>query len=241
MRLRAALVSLTLICGSLAGCENETPAPAASATTTVTASAPSAAPAASLPPIEKPKPLDLATLQKALGCGGKAGSGPCPVLENFAKCKEGWSPITQSGDGRWLGEGSIVKKGQFIEDFVVVRSRRVGTAEVAPGALGVKVAIDRIPDDEPDARSAAGKAVRALERGDVAKKGNRAIAYVEERTDWSEAYAQNADGNQVFVAAGAGAFMCADPASQALHVVRLSGTREHPADGIYATLYPVKW
>lgn len=239
MRLRVALVSLTLLWFPLAGCENEAPKPAASASTTATTSAPAAAP--SLAPIEKPKPLDLAALQKALGCSGKAGSGPCPVLEHFAKCKEGWSPITQSGDGRWIGEGSIVKKGQFIEDFIVVRGRRVGTAEVAPGALGVKVAIDRIPDDEPEARGAAGPAVRALVRGDVVKKGNRALLYIEERSEWSEAYAQNADGNQVFVATGAGAFMCGDVTSQALHIVRLSGTREHPADGIYATLYPVKW
>jgi hypothetical protein len=188
--------------------------------------------------MEKPEPLDLAALKKSLKCSGKTASGPCPVLAKFEKCRDGWSPITQSGDGRWIGHGSVVKKGQFIEDYFMMQSKRVGLADVAPGALGVKVALVEVPDD---LESAAGKAFRALDRGDTVKKGNHAVDHVNERKDWPEAYAQQADRHQVYVAAGSGTFLCGDPETQAVHVVRLAGSQEHQGDGIYATLYPTKW
>ncbi len=242
MRSSSAILTVVFLGGALAACDDNAPqgsSPSASVAASTTASAPT--PKASLAPMDKPKPLELAALMKALSCSGKAGSGPCPVLEKFRECRDGWSPITQSGDGRWLGQGAVVKKGQFVDDFFVMRSRRVGTAEVAPGALGVKIAFEPIPEDESEARSAAAIAFRALDRGDVVKRGNRAMDYVTERDKWSEGYAQQADGHQIYLAAGAGGYLCGDPATQAVHVVRLSETREHPADGIYATLYPVKW
>ena len=220
------------------GCDSSGPAPTTpSASAATSASAP--VPKKSAKPVAKPPPLDLEGIKKALKCRG--ADGPCRVLEKFAKCREGWSPITQSGDGRWMGRGWKTKKGGFIEDFVMLRTRRVGLAEVAPGALGVKIGVDVFPEAAPEARSAAGPAIRALERSDVPKKGNRAVTFVSEHDSWSESYAQQADNHQIFVAAGAGAYLCGDPQSQALHVVRLSNKRDHLGDGIYATLYPIKW
>jgi hypothetical protein len=222
------------------GCD-EPVEPAAPSATVPTASASTATPAVSAPPpVSKPPPLDLAALKKALRCGGAAGDGPCPVLDSFEKCREKWSPISQSGDGRWFGEGALVNQGAFVNDYFMLRTRRVPLDEVAAGALGVKVALDKLPDN-PEVRSAAGPAWRALARSDIPKKGNRAIQFIDEYDKWSESFAQQADDHQIFVADGAGAYLCADPKTQGLHVVRLSNTREHPADGIYATLYPISW
>jgi hypothetical protein len=235
------LVVLTLTCSVFVGCDDKSTAegnPNASGATATSAS--SAKPKASVAPVSKPQPLDLANINKSLKCAAKTASGPCPVLAKFEKCKEGWSPITVSGDGRWIGHGAIAKGGRFVEDYMIMRARRVGLADVAPGALGVKIAITEPPTDA-GMRSSVGQAFRALNRGDTVKLGNHAIEYLHTLNDWPEAYAQQADDHQIFVATGAGAYLCADPATQALYVVRLSGSSEHPADGFYATLYPTKW
>lgn len=240
--LPAATTSTVLVfsCVLLAGCDDKTSTTAATATASATAEAPTAKPTASLAPVEKPKPLDLATIKKSLRCSGKTASGPCPVLEKFEACRADWSPITQSGDGRWIGHGAIAKKGQFIEEYMIMRARRVGLADVAPGALGVKIAITEVPN-EAAIQNSIGIAFRALDRGDTVKPGNHAVDFVRDKEDWPEAYAQQADGHQVFVATGAGAYLCADPSTQALHVVKLAASSEHPGDGFYATLYPTQW
>jgi hypothetical protein len=233
--------SLIAFGGVLVGCDDASTATGStSASATTTSSAPSAKPKASVAPVTKPDPLDLATIKKSLKCSDKTASGPCPVLAKFEKCKEGWSPITVSGDGRWIGHGAVAKKGQFVEEYMILRARRVGLADVAPGALGVKIGITEPPTDA-GMRASIGQAFRALNRGDTVKLGNHAIEYVHTLNDWPEAYAQQADDHQIFVATGAGAYLCGDPATQALYVVRLSSSSEHPGDGFYATLYPTKW
>jgi hypothetical protein len=229
-------------CLALSACGDKPAGSGASSASASAAPAPSASATASareaVPP---PNALDVAGLKKSLRCGGKAAEGPCPILEKFESCKEGWSPITQSGDGRWMGKGHVVKEGKFIDEITLMRSRRVGLADVAPGQLGTKIAIDSLPDDRSADRSASEMAIRALERGDVPKPDNRGVAYVVERSEWSEAFAQQADGHQVYVATGAGAYLCADSATQRLYLVRLAGKQDHPADGLYATLFAVKW
>lgn len=233
--------ALVLIAALVPACDDPTPTPgssSASATATSTASA-KAKPSAA--PLAKPSPLNLEALKKSLKCGGKASSGPCPVLEKFESCRENWSPITQSGDGRWIGNGAVVKKGQFVEEMYMMRSRRVGLAAVAPGALGVKIALTEIPNDDANLRTSAGKTWRKLNRGDTPKVGMHAVEFINDHENWPEAYAQQADAHQIYVAAGAGTYLCGDPSSQALYAVKLAGSQEHPGDGIYVTLYPTKW
>lgn len=225
----------------LIACNDPTPAPSAASAKASASSTATAKPKATLAPVTKPNPLDLAALKKAFNCSGKASSGPCPVLEKFEKCREKWSPITQSGDGRWIGNGSVAKKGKYVEEMYMMRSRRVGLNEVAPGALGVKIALTELPADDANLRTSAGKTWRKLNRGDSPKKGMHAVEFINDHQDWPEAYAQQADAHQIYIAAGAGAYLCGDPTSQALHAVKLSGSQEHPGDGIYVTLYPTKW
>ena len=209
----------------------EATAPSASATASA---APK--PAASTAPLPKAEKLDVDGLKKALKCGKAAG--PCEVLAQFKDCVE-WSPVVKSGDGRWLGEGFVVKSGAFIDEYTVVRSKSVPSSET-PGALPVKIAIDNIPDDRPGEKLNAGKAVRAFERGDVALPSNTAIRYVKERKDWSDAPAVQADNNQIYVATGSGAHLCMLK-NQRLVLIKLAADRGHPADGVYAILFGVSW
>jgi hypothetical protein len=228
-------VRLLVLFALLLGCDNKTSGGAPTATASATASAKPTATAEAPPP---PEALDVETLKKALKCGGK-GAGPCEVLAEIHDC-EAFDPVTSGGDGRWLGEAYITKKGAFTEDFVVVRSRRVPSTDVGPGQLLAKMAVDRIADTYPEERDHAPKAIRAFERGDVPPPTNQAIRYTKERSDWAESYTMKAAGNQVYAALHGGAYFC-KISKQRLAMVELAQDRDHPADGTYAILWPVSW
>lgn len=234
MHRTSALAAMLLV---LVACEDPpkpTPAPSAE-TARASAAKPTASAEKTVPP---PEPLDVEALKKSLKCG-KGGHGPCEVLQDFEDCLP-FDPVTQSGDGRWLGQGYVVKKSAFVEELTLLRSRRVPTAEVGPGQLGAKIALGNIPDDRVAERRHAEVAVRAFRRGDVTKRTNAAVDYIKERQDWQEAFSMKAKDNQIYIAAMAGGFLCSKD-KQRLLLVQKSGDREHGADGVYAELWPISW
>jgi hypothetical protein len=220
---------------ALAACDDKPKPDAAAPTASATAAAPSAS---ATEPLPTPEALDVDALKKALKCGA-AGHGPCSVLAELADCKQ-WDPVTQSGDGRWVGEGYVVDTGAFTEELTLLRTRRVPLDEVGPGQLPAKISIDKIPDDLSGERENAQKAIGAYKRGDVPTKFNTGVEYIKKREDWPEAFSMKAKGNQVFVAVDGGAHLCALP-DQRLLMVRRAASPKHPADGVYAMLWPVSW
>jgi hypothetical protein len=214
-------------------CKDE-PAPTApTATTTAAATTPTATAAPQMP-----EALEVEALTTALNCT-KAAHGPCSVLLEFSDCVA-WSPVTSSGDGRWMGHGSVVKNGAFTDEVTLLRTRRVPTAEVGPGQLGAKIAIQALPDDRSLELEEAKRAITAYSRGDVPKPSNAGVGYLKELETWSEGFSTQAKNNQVYSANQGGAWLCAKQ-DQRLLLVRLASSREHKADGVYATLYPVTW
>ena len=235
--MRTLLPALLLISLGASACDDSAKtSPTAAASTSATAAASSAR---KVPPPPPPDGLDVATLQKTLKCGN-GGHGPCIVLKAFKDCKD-WLPMTESGDGRWLGKAYIVKKGTFVEDLVLLRSKRVNVSDVGPGQLNVKIAIADIPQSYPAEIQHAHKALRAFKRGDVTKASNQAVRYIKDRQDWPDAFVSKAKENQIFVADRGGAYLCQMKGDQRLLVVRKSNSRENPADGLYAEMYPVTW
>jgi hypothetical protein len=238
--MRARRSTLPLFCAllslSLFACEDSTKKTAPSATATSEAKAPTKKSAAPAPP--PPKPLDVAGLQKALKCGA-VGHGPCEVLEQFEGCID-WSPVTQSGDGRWLGKSTVVKKGSFVDEVALLRTKRVPLSEVGPGQLPAKIGLTDIPDDRVTEKRQAEKAIRAYDRGDVPRPSNQVIDYIKKRNDWPEAFAMKAEDHQVYVAVDAGMYLCQKD-NQRLLAIKLSNNREHRGDGVYAMLHPVSW
>jgi hypothetical protein len=226
----------------LAGCDRGAtgaPAPSATAADTPSASATGTAPPpASTPAAPPPAALDVEALKKALKCAATS-PGPCEVLASFADCTA-WEPASQSGDARWLGEAFVARKGAFTTDFAMLRAKRVPASAVAPGQLGARVGFALVPEAEKAAREHAEKAVRAYKRGDVTLPTNAAVRYVKERGEWPELFASRAAASQVHLADDGGAHVCA-LRDQRLLVVRLAAAREHPADGLYAVLWPVSW
>ncbi len=220
-----------------AACKDTSKNSAVASAAVTTTSSVSAKP--KLPPPPPPDPLDVAALRKSLKCGG-GGHGPCNVLALFKNCKK-WSPITDSGDGRWVGMASIVKNGAFTEELMLLRSKRVNVGDVGPGQLNVKIALATISDSYPAAQRHARKALRAYQRGDVPKPTNQGVVYIKNRKDWADAYAMQAKANQIYVADAGGAHLCQMATDQRLLMVRKAATRKHPADGVYAVFYPVSW
>jgi hypothetical protein len=235
MRAMRSLVLVTLAL-TLPGCPDTSTSGAAASASASATSAPSPKPSAEALP--KPEKLDVDALKAALKCTGKS-SGPCEILEEWKDCAP-MNPVTQSGDGRWMGKGYVVKNAAFIDEFTLVRSKAVPASQVAAGTLPAKIAIDSIPDDRGGEKTNAEKAIHAYERGDVPLPTNTAVRYVKERTEWSEAPVQNADGNQLYVATGSGAYLC-QAKKQRLLLIRRSTTRNHAGDGVYAVLWPVSW
>jgi hypothetical protein len=211
--------------------------------------APSGAPASSsaasrptataLPDLPTPEPLDVASLQKALKCSPKSEGGPCRVLNDFKACQAA-RIVTPSGDGRWLGSGYVVRAGAFTDEFTLLRSRGVPSADVSKTQIAAKIGLGRIPDEQEVARRHAEKAVSALARGDVPKVNNAAVAYIKELKEWSEAYAVAAQDNQIYVAASDGFYLCAVNAQRLLLVARMTSPKS-AGDGLYAELWPVSW
>ena len=236
MRVRAT-ISLCLL-GLLPPACEDSPKPGATTPSASVATPTPPASASAAAAVPTPEPLDVAALDKALKCGGK-GHGPCSVLQDFHDCVE-WSPVTSGGDARWLGEGYAVQSGAFVDQLTLLRSKRVPSSEVGAGQLPVRIGTATIPDDMAAERNHAEKAIKAFKRGDVARKGNQALDYVKNRQDWPAAFAMKSKDNQVYVAVEGGLYLCALK-DQRLLLVKASNNRQHPADGLYATLWPVSW
>ncbi len=239
MRTILAVSLLLAVACNKSGSGGAASASAAAARASSSAAPSAAASSTSAAAVAKGEKLDVAALQKALKCpppAKKALEGPCGVLAEFKDCVA-WSPVTQNGDGRWLGRGYRTRAGAFVEELTMLRSKRIAVAE-AGGGLPAKIAIEAFPDGEE--REAAEKAIHAYERGDVTVPGNAAVQYLKDRKEWADAPAMASDENQVFVATGGGANLCMTKA-QHLLVVQPSLEHAQPADGLYAILYGVSW
>lgn len=231
---RPALAVLAL---ALAACDNPAPAPAASASA---AAAPPPPATAAAPAVPTPPDLDIAAQQKAMKCASDAKSGLCGVLARMASCAV-WNPVVPSGDGRWLGRGWLVEGAKTTEQVTVVRARRVPTAEVGPGQLGVRVAIADLPKQEGPAFEQADRAIRAFERADVPPKSNPTLEYLKQRTDWPESAAmRTAGGQQVYALTQGGAYLCQGP-TRSLLLVQRAASGGAGGDGVYAEVWPVSW
>jgi hypothetical protein len=239
MLARLSLVSALALGAALLGCGKDEARPGAASSASA-ASAASARPVATTAPdLPTPEPLDVASLLKTLKCAPKSAGGPCRVLNDFKACQPA-RIVTPSGDGRWLGNGYVVRSGASTDEFTILRSHSVPSGEVGKTQIAAKIGLARIPDEEEVARRQAEHAVSALARGDVPKSNNAGVAYVKELKEWSEAYAVTAQDNQVYVAASDGYYLCAVSPQRLLLVQRVTAPKS-PGDGLYADLYAVSW
>jgi hypothetical protein len=236
-----ALCTFALLPLAVVACNTSPPAggaPSASAPATVSAAAPAPTPAEPAPP--PPNDLDVAALQKTLKCAQDAKSGPCAVLASFKACKE-WNPVVPSGDGRWMGRGSVVEGGKTTNEITLLRSKRVPTTEAGVGQLPARIAVTAIPATEKVAVEQAERAIRQFERHDVVPKSNAGLEFVKNLDSWPDAPARRTVGGQVLVVSPDGdTFVCQGPKQQ-LVVVRKAKGGSATGDGTYAEVWATTW
>lgn len=216
-------------------------AAAGSASALSSAKAPEPEPTANTPPPPVPDDLNVAALQKALKCNADSKHLPCRVLNTFASSCTPWNAVSPSGDARFLGRAEIVEGGKTSSQIVILRSKRVPSAEVGPGQLPVKIALTDLPKEEGAAFDQAERAIRAFERGDVPQRANPTMEYIKKRSDWPEEHAAKTVSGQVLANIGGGVFVCQGP-KQKLVAVRLpSSSASASGDGLYAEMFATSW
>lgn len=203
-----------------------------------TSSGTSAAPVAADEPAKPPPDdLDVAPLEKALSCSAKSTTGACHVIEAAKTCK-GWAGISPGGDGRWVGTSFTVAGKKVTEDTVVLRARTVPSKEVGKGQIPSRIGIEPLQADERLAPELA-KVVRALARHDVPTKASPAVAFIKDKSDFTEGTAIHTRTNKVVVLGASGTeqtFVCEGDGQQLLVI----GAKAD-GDGRYAELWPTSW
>jgi hypothetical protein len=199
---------------------------------------PSAAPAASEPERPPPDDLDLAPLEKALGCNAKSTTGPCKIVLGMKTCKP-WAGVAPSGEGRWFGKSYAVSQGKTTESYVVLRSRSVPSSEVGRGQLPARIAIDPIAAEGTMAQ-AAERALNAYARHDVPTKGNPFPPLVKEKSDFTEASAMPTVKKAVVVLGAEQTFVC-EGDGQELYAITPAASGGQKGDGRYAEVWPTTW
>jgi hypothetical protein len=230
-------ISACLLAAGVA-CE-KSPTDAGTSAPAESAAAPSAPVAAASAPAAAPAgDLDVAALEKALGCKGES-DGPCGVLATYAGC-DPWDGSTPSGDGRWMGKGWSRSGGKTEPQITLLRARRVAADEVGPGQVPARIGFARLDAEHP-ATEHAEKAILALSRHDVPGERNQGIEYVTSLERWdAEAFATPTAKGHVFALAKGGGFLCQGPKQQLVLVLR-SDARGAAGDGLYAELWPTTW
>jgi hypothetical protein len=186
-------------------------------------------------PREPPSDLDVAGLEKKLGCSGNKVRQACKLLADFARADR-WPADPPSGRGRWVGNAFKIEKGAEKRELLILYAERVPTAQVPPGDLPVKIGTGPIPDE---LETHGTKLVNILSRGDVPTKKNHAAPFVDDFVPRDSQGAANTTGrsvrlisDNVFIRQG----------SRKLYYVETkTGGSDEPGDGVYAELWLASW
>ena len=207
---------------------------------------PSAAPSAEAPPAATPiaaasqaADLDLAALEKDLGCaGGKGKKQACRVLLAFAE-GETWTGDTPSGDGRWVGNSYVVEGGQERTEQLVLRAQKVPTSQVGPGDLPIKVTMGPVP---AEIQPTMEKLLEGLARGDRSpRKGKQAIDWLPTFSSPKDRRAAKTTGTSARLISEENVYLRKKSLHQMILVKTSDGTAATPGDGTYAELWLALW
>jgi len=193
-------------------------------------------------PLAPPAPavapdLDIAALQKRLGCGRKHRA--CRVLRDFAEAPRGIGQAP-SGQGRWMGQGFRVEKGREIRELYMLSATNVPSASVGPTDLPLRIAMGTLPRE---ARRDGEKLAKALAHSEQVANDNKALPLVKGWTSDNGRIAMPTTGPSVRLIAEDATYV--RQSGQKVIVVRLKaappGAQPSPGDGTYAELWPVTW
>jgi hypothetical protein len=204
----------------------------------VSASTPAAVQPAPAPAVarEPPPDLDVAAVEKKLGCSGNKARQACRLLVDFARA-ERWPADPPSGRGRWVGNAFRIEKGAEKRELLILYAERVPTAQVPPGDLPVKIGTGPVPDEF---QTHGTKLVNILSRGDVPTKKNHAAPYVDSFVPKDDRGATNSAGRSVRLISEQNVYL--RQGNRKLYYVETkTGGADEPGDGVYAELWLASW
>jgi hypothetical protein len=221
---------------ALLACNESKPATASSAAPSAEVPPPTAT---AIPAAPLAGDVDLATLEKDLGCsGGKGAKQACRVLSVFAEAGV-WTGETPSGDGRWVGTSYVVEKGQERAEQLVLRAQAVPTSQVGTGDLPIKVTMGPVP---AEIQPTMGKLLEGLARGDRSpRKGKQAIDWLPTFSSPKDRRAAKTTGTSVRLISEDNVYLRKKSLHQLVMVKTQSDTTATPGDGVYAELWLAVW
>ncbi len=222
--------------GSLSACDKSE-----TNKTVAKSSVPSAPPAPTVTeaPVIAPAPadLDMAALEKDLGCPKTGPKQSCRIIKEFSQSQR-FTAHTPSGEGRWIGQAFIVEKGTETERELILWAKSVPTSQVGPGDLPFKVGYEFFTDE---LKSHAAKLVRALSHGDPPSPKNQAFPYAKALVPTKQRTMINTSGQSVHVTSEESIYLRAR-APHSVFLVNPSNSRTAaPGDGMYAELWLADW
>jgi hypothetical protein len=230
----------TGLLGHACGKHSGSPAPApASASAQAAESAPVAEKA---PPRPPPPDIDLAQLEKSLGCVGPGGKKACAVIAEFAKAGR-WTSNRPSGEERWFGRAYVIEKGKERDEYVLLVSRTVPTARVGADDLPFMLSFAPLP---MEFQYEAGKLWSTMSHG-IRHRGPKkspANRYVESYTPTGERGMANTAGPSVVLITELSedtAYLRRESMKRLLFVRPAKAANADPGDGTYAEFWQATW
>lgn len=227
----------------MTACHRADPAPAASASASAAVTEASAGAAPVRAPQPPPADLNAEDLARDLGCatttgkGSTKGKAACRILSEFATASR-WDAKMPSGEGRWIGQAFVVRKGVETREILLLRARRVPTAHVGPTDLPLLVGTGELPADRV---AHADKLIRALSEGGSGKKTNLARSYLETFSPTEELGALATQGDSVQLISAEDTFIRRASVKKLVYVKVSGGLQAERGDGVYAEVWSAFW
>ena len=194
-----------------------------------------------LPPAPQPIPaaprdLDVAALERDLGCTKTSPLKACGILKEFAQAQR-FTAKTPSGEGRWIGNAFSVEKKVETARHLVLWAKTVPLSQVGPGDLPVKAGFDFIPDG---LKMQSEKLMRALVRSADPPESNPAYQFAKAFVPPPLRTLTNTAGPSVHLTSEQSVYLRFAPPRK-VYLVNPAPSTAAAGDGVYAELWLGDW
>jgi hypothetical protein len=235
MRAIVACLLMTSTAASLASCSKEEPKKAAAASSIPIPEA-TALPPPPQPIPAAPRDLDVAALERDLGCTKTSQLKACAILKEFSQAQR-FAAKTPSGQGRWIGKAFSVEKNVETARHLVLWAKTVPLSQVGPGDMPVKAGFDFIPDG---LKLQSEKLMRALVRSADPPESNPAFQFAKAFVPPTPRTLANTAGPSVHLTSEQSVYLRFAPPRK-VYLVNPAPSTAAAGDGVYAELWLGDW
>jgi len=200
------------------------------------ASSEAALPSAPQPTPAAPRDLDVAALERDLGCSKTSQLKACGILKEFSQAQR-FTAKTPSGEGRWIGNAFSVEKKVEAARHLVLWAKTVPLSQVGPGDLPVKAGFEFIPDG---LKMQSEKLMRALVRSADPPESNPAYQFAKAFVPPTLRTLTNTAGPSVHLTSEQSVYLRFAPPRK-VYLVNPAPSTAAAGDGVYAELWLGDW